>query len=345
MSTRYPAPASLQQEALGGQQDFIPAWWCRSGHAQTIWASVLRPMPNVPARRERWEIPDGDFLDVDHVPAPAGRPIVIVLHGLEGSSDGKPVRGFLQAVHRRGWRGLGLNFRSCSGEPNRLRRSYHSGETSDLRWIIRRVAAQYPQDSIGGVGISLGGNVLLKYLGEQQDDVPPAFKAAVAVSSPFDLAVSARVFERGFLNRIYMGRLIRSLKRKTLAKLIRYPDLVDPLQLAAVRTIGEFDEWVTAPVHGFADAMSYWTASSCRQFLRSIRRPTLLINGGDDPVVPADGLPRKEIARHPFLTAAFPATGGHAGFIGGAWPFRPVLWAEERALTFLESHMRALQVP
>lgn len=316
-------------------EPFVPAWWCRSGHAQTIYAAALRPVASAPVRRERWDTPDGDFLDVDHVPAPTGRPILILLHGLEASSHAKSVQGFLAAAHQRGWRGLGVNFRSCSGEPNHLRRCYHSGETSDLGWVIERLCAQDPQAVIVCVGMSLGGNVLLKYLGEQGDGAPGAVKAAVAVSAPFDLAASARAFEAGFLNRFYGRRLVRSLKRKTLVKLRRYPDLVDRQRLAAVRTIREFDEVVTAPVHGFADAQAYWASTSCRQFLTGIRRPTLLINSTDDPLVPDLDPIRRDLADHPHVAAAFQQAGGHLGFIGGPHPGRPAAWAERAALSFL----------
>ena len=290
-------------------------------------------------RRERWEIPDGDFLDVDHVSVETGRPILVVLHGLEGSSDAKQVRGFLHLAHREGWRGVGVNFRSCGGQPNRLRRSYHAGETSDLSWVIQRVVAQYPGDPVFCVGMSLGGNVLLKYLGEQQDAVPAPVKAAVAISTPFDLARSARAFEQGFFNRLYMGCLVRSLKEKTRAKLARYPDLVDRQRLAAVRTIREFDALVTAPVHGFASAPSYWAASSCRKFLAWIRRPTLLISAVDDPLVPPDEQMWQEVAQNRWLTAVRPEAGGHVGFVGGKQPCQPMWWAEQKALEFFTPHL------
>jgi len=294
----------------------------------------------VPVRRERWETPNKDFLDVDHVPTTtAGQPILIILHGLEGSSRAKQARGFLHAAHHQGWRGLAINFRSCSGTPNRLRRSYHAGETSDLHWVIQRVAAQYPQAPICCVGMSLGGNVLLKYLGEQGRDALATLKAAVAISTPFDLAISARAFEWGFFNRLYMSRLLGTLKQKTVAKLTRYPDLVDQERLAAVRTIREFDELVTAPVHGFANGADYWTASSCRRFLAAIRRPTLLISAVDDPLVPFDVSLREDAARNPYLTAEFPDAGGHVGFVSGS-PHHPIFWAEQRAFDFFKSHVR-----
>jgi len=316
-------------------EPFIPAWWCPSGHAQTVWAAAGRWRLKLPGcRRERWDTPDGDFLDVDHLPAGPGQPTLIILHGLESSSRAPQARGFLGVAQRRGWRGLALNFRSCSGEPNRLRRSYHAGETSDLAWVIRRLAGQHPGDPICCVGLSLGGNVLLKYLGEQGEAAPVL--AAAAVSAPFDLAASARAFEESALNRVYMRRLVRSLKRKTVAKLARHPELLDRRRLAAVRTVRDFDEAVTAPLNGFSGAEAYWTESSGRRFLDAIRCPTLLINALDDPLVPAEGLPHREVRQNPALAAAFPAAGGHLGFISGGWPGQPVLWAERAVRGFFD---------
>ncbi len=325
--------------AEGQAADFVPAWWCRSGHAQTIWAGILRPTPMVSVQRERWEIPDGDFLDVDYVPATPGRPVLIVLHGLEGSSDTKPVRGFLLAAQQRRWHGIGVNFRSCSGTGNRLRRSYHGGDTADLNFVVERVVGRYPGSPICCVAMSLGGNVLLKYLGEQAEHLPSAVKAAVAISAPFNLATSAHAFEVGPLNRVYMRRLLRSLKEKTRAKLVLYPDVIEPRRLDALRTIAEFDEAITAPMHGFASAQSYWAASSCGPLLPLIHRPTLLINALDDPLVPADDLPRRDVAEHRFLSALFPQGGGHTGFVSGPGPLHPIFWAEQRAIAFCAWHI------
>ena len=321
--------------------EFLPAWWCRGAHAQTMWAAMLCPLPKVATHRERWETPDGDFLSVDHVPAATNRPILLILHGLEGSSEARSVRGFLHVAHDMAWRGVGINFRSCSGEPNRLRRSYHGGDTSDLRWMIQRLAIQHPQAPLCCVGISLGANILLKYLGEEGTEVPATLKAAAAISTPFDLAISAQSFERGFFNRLYMNRLVRSLTRKTRAKLHQYPNLVNRRQLDAVRTIREFDELVTAPLHGFTSAADYWAASSCHRFLASIRRPTLLINALDDPLVPAHTVPRETVATHPYLSAAFPEAGGHTGFIAGTYPWRPRIWAEQKVAGFFRRHLRS----
>ena len=315
-------------------RDFKPAWWCPGAHAQTIWAAIQRPLPEFPIQRERWQADDGDFLDVDLVAGDSGRPILVILHGLESSSRAKAVRGFLHAAYRNRWRGVALNFRSCSGELNRNRRIYHAGETSDLDFVIRRLASEHPQSPIFCVGLSLGGNVLLKYLGEQQDKA--IVKAAAAISAPFNLAVCAREFEKDLLNRRYMSRLLRSLKAKALGKLKQHPGLFDAQRLSEVRTIREFDDAVTAPMSGFKSAEEYWQVSSCSGFLSRIRRPVLLINSYDDPLVPKRILPGGELAANPFLYTAFTEAGGHMGFIGGRWPSQATSWAEQQALAFLE---------
>ena len=312
---------------------FTPAWWCRNPHAQTILGS-LRPAPRVPLTRVRWELPDGDFLDVDELAAAVAAPRLIVLHGLESSSRSAAVLGLLQQAQRRGWGGTAVNFRGCSGEPNRLRRSYHGGDTQDLAWVLSKVHTAHPRSALGCAGISLGGNVLLKYLGEQGEALPSAIRAAVSLSAPVDLAASVRALGRGF-SRVYQDRLVMNLKRKTLEKLARFPDLVDRAALQRVRTLAAFDDLVTGPVHGFANAAAYWAASSAAPFLARIHRPTLLINAEDDPFFPSGALPRAAIAGNPALTSCFTAAGGHIGFLGAG--LRP--WAESRAVEFLSGYL------
>jgi len=319
---------------------FRPAWWCRGRHAQTVWGAIGPLGSRLLPQRRRWELPDGDFLDVDEHPAASGAPILVVLHGLESSSRSSQVVRLLRAAHRCGWRGVGVNFRSCSGALNRLRRSYHAGETADLAWIIQRVIAEHPGASVCCAGFSLGGNVLLKYLGEQADQAPTPLRAAVAISTPFALAVSVRAIEQGF-SRVYMWGLLRGLRRKTLAKLKQFPDLTDRRALQALRTVAEFDELITAPVHGFPSAAAYWAASSSGTWLSRIRRPTLLINAQDDPFLPSEALPREAIARNAYLTAEFPKAGGHMGFISGRWPGGGTSWAVERAIRFLREQLAA----
>ena len=317
---------------------FHPAWWCRGRHAQTLWGALFRPTPYVLCQRERWETPDGDFLDVDRVEGTARAPAVIGLHGLEGASQSKPILGLMAAARRVGWEAVGINFRSCSGASNRLRRAYHGGDSVELGWVIGRVIAQDPTRAVGCVGVSLGGNVLLKYLGEHGARVPQQVRAAAAISTPFDLGIAVRHLERG-LSRFYMRNLVSSLKQKTFAKLARYPDLVDPARLCAVRTLAEFDHLVTAPLHGFPDGQTYWQSSSSASWLSAIRRPTLLINAEDDPFFPADALPTQVVRENPALRAEFVPEGGHAGFLSGVWPGRPVPWAERRTMAFLQDHL------
>ena len=267
----------------------------------------------------------------------------MVLHGLEGSSRSKQVLGLLEAAHRKGWSGVGVNFRSCSGELNRLRLSYHAGETSDLGWILKRLIAEQPERAILLAGLSLGGNVLLKYLGEEGEALASSIQAAVAISAPFDLGRSAKHLERG-LSRIYMRRLVQSMRRKTLKKLKIYPDLADFRKVRRARTLAQFDDAVTASIHGFQDAQAYWAASSSKSFLTKIRRPTLLINARDDPFLPEEALPEAAAANNQSLTALFTSHGGHIGFLSGNVPGRPIPWAEIQAITFLEEHLQIQRV-
>lgn len=294
-------------------------------------------MSKVPLVRTRWELPDGDFLDVDQLLASASAPRLIILHGLESSSRSQAVLGLLCCARQRGWGGIAVNFRGCSGEPNRLRRSYHGGETGDLAWVVDRAQAEHPASALVCVGISLGGNVLLKFLGEQAEALPRALRAAASISAPFDLAASVKSLEKGF-SRFYQQRLVASLKQKTLAKLLLHPDLLDKTALRKIQTLAEFDDRVTAPIHGFASADAYWKASSSAQFLPRIRRPVLLINAEDDPFLPAEFLPREAAAGNRFLTAAFTPSGGHIGFLSGSLPGFPVAWAELRVMAFLAEY-------
>lgn len=233
---------------------------------------------------------------------------------------------------------MAVNFRSCSGELNRLRRSYHAGETSDLTWVIEQLIAEDKQRPIVCIGVSLGGNVLLKYLGEQGEQVPAQVRAAVAISTPFDLGVAVKHVERGF-RRIYMWRFLRKMKLKAYAKLQHFPDLVDPVLLQSVHTIADFDHLITAPENGFRDGHHYWQSCSSITFLAAIRRPTLLINAKDDPFFPGEALPEQQVLDNPLLTGEFTSSGGHVGFIAGGWPFRPTTWVEQRAVGFLKTQL------
>ena len=232
-----------------------------------------------------------------------GAPLVLVLHGLEGSAQSHYVVGLLRLARARGWRGVVMHFRSCSGELNRRPRFYHSGETDDLAAVVDLLVARDPAIRLGAVGTSLGGNVLLKWLGEWRDDVPAQVRAAVGVSVPFDLAACVRRLDRGFHRAVYAAHFLRTMRRKVQEKARSYPGFVDVEAARRARTFAQYDRVVTAPLNGFTDEQDYWRRASCSQYLDRIRRPTLLIGALDDPIVPAEVAPGSPAA------AAAPARG------------------------------------
>ncbi|MBI3994525.1 MAG: hydrolase [Nitrospirae bacterium] len=321
---------------------FRPAWWLRGAHGQTVWRRLFGGGPEPSYRRERFETSDGDFVDLDWFDSEnqtGDRPLVVVLHGLEGSSRSNYVIGLLREADRRGWDGVAMNFRSCSGELNRRPRFYHSGETGDLDEVLSSLTARRPGRSIGLVGTSLGGNVLLKWLGEHGENVPASVRAAVAVSVPFDLAAAAYRIDHG-LSRIYGQVFLRTLKEKASAKAGLYPGLLDAVEVAAIRSFAVFDDRVTAPLHGFSSGQDYWKRASATPGLGGIRKPTLLINASDDPFLPSACLPRDAVARSPWLTAEFTRRGGHAGFVEGGRPGAVSYWVDRKAMIFLDSVFR-----
>ena len=298
-----------------------------------MWGPLARHS-RVPLTRERVVTSDGDFVDLDWLDGPPAAPLVLALHGLEGSARSHNVTGLLRHVHGRGWRGVALNFRSCSGELNHLPRFYHSGDTGDLDAIVTLLVERHPEVRLGVVGVSLGGNVLLKWLGEQSEDVPKALTAAVGISVPFDLARCAHQLDHGFERAVYTEHFLSSMRRKVFDKARRYPGFVDVEAVRRARTFAEYDRVVTAPLHDFTDEHDYWTRASSGPYLARIRRPTLLISALDDPIVPADSLP-DPLTLQPGIGAEFTERGGHAGFLEGRWPWRLQSWAERRAVEFL----------
>lgn len=320
--------------------DFSPAWYLRNRHVQTLWGKLVRKLPPAPTRIERWDTPDGDFIELHRIAGQPGSPRLVLLHGLEGTIRSHYAQGLLHEAHRRGWGADLLIFRSCGGEMNRARRFYHSGETSDIAFVIDRLVAAEPRREIVAAGVSLGGNVLLKYLGENGDSVPAQLKAAAAVSVPFDLARSSVEIQKGFA-RLYQWHFMRSLRRKAGTKLVQFPDIAPAEVLERTRTMYDFDDAITAPLHGFADAEDYYRRSSSLGWLHGIRRPTLLLSATDDPFLPSDVFDqvREIAARITWLTLAFPARGGHAGFIA-ADGRRLKYFAEQRVCDFLASHVR-----
>jgi predicted alpha/beta-fold hydrolase len=315
---------------------FRPAAWLPGPHLGTVYASVARPFPRPPFRRERWDLPDGDFLDVDRLDGThPGAPLLVISHGLEGSSRASYVRGLAAAAARRGLAVAAWNFRGCSGEPNRLLRQYHSGETGDLAAVVGRLAAENPSRPILLAGFSLGGNQLVKWLGERGDDLPAPVRAAVAISVPFDLEACASALDgAGFWPFVYRERFLRQLRRKALRKAQEHPGSIDAVAVRRSRTFAEYDGLVTARLHGFASARDYWRRCSAAAFVGAVRRDLLLLSADDDPLVPARSIPVAQARDNPCVTLEVTPGGGHVAFVAGT-PLGPAFWAEERALAFL----------
>lgn len=324
---------------------YTPAWWVPGAHLQTLWGKLVRRAPRVDTRAERWVTPDGDEIELRRLDAPSGRadtPRLLLLHGLEGTIDSVYLLGTLAQARAHGWAADVLIFRTCNGEMNRARRMYHSGETTDLDFVVRRLVAAHPTQPLVAAGFSLGGNVLLKWLGEQGETAPSQLVAAAAVSVPFDLERGSRHIERGFA-RIYGRHFLRTLRAKARAKLRGFPDLFDRSALERARTLFDFDDAVTAPVHGFLGASDYYSRSSSLRFLSRIRRPTLLLSARDDPFLPRDVLDSvADVSRsNPNLHVEFHELGGHVGFVSGLNPFRPRYYAEWRVVDFLAQTVRS----
>jgi predicted alpha/beta-fold hydrolase len=314
--------------------------WLPGGHAQTIYAALLARRSQVAYRRERWETPDGDFVDLDWIeeppdagrqPADAKRPLVVLFHGLEGNSRSQYALGVMAAVRERGMRGVVVHFRGCSGELNRLPRAYHSGDAQEIDWILRRLRAQIGIAPLYAVGVSLGGNALLKWLGESGDDAARVIAAAAAVSAPLDLMASGDALGQGF-NLVYARNFLDTLRAKSLSKLERHPGLYDADAVRRSRTLREFDDLVTAPLHGFRNTDDYWTRASSKPGLKNVRVPTLVINARNDPFLPAAALPGPGDVSAA-VTLEQPEEGGHVGFVSGAFPGN-LGWLPRRLLEF-----------
>jgi uncharacterized protein len=265
---------------------------------------------------------------------------VLALHGLEGGARSSYVASAGRELEARGIRLLRMNFRSCSGEMNRLARSYNAGDTSDLAFVLGHVRSRWPAATVGAIGFSLGGNVLLKYLGERGRAAAPEVRAAVAVSVPFDLSAGARRLEEGWVSRFYTSYFLRKLRAKAAAKRALLNDHCDADAAIAARSIREFDEHATARLHGFRDAEDYYHHSSSNRWLERIRVPTLLVHSLDDPFLPATAVPREAPRSNPWLVDAIVEEGGHVGFVAGT-PWRPSFWAEREAAAFLATHLHS----
>lgn len=313
-------------------------WWLPGAHLQTI-LPVARKRPAPHYRRERWDTPDGDFIDLDWVDsARPDAPLVVLFHGLEGSSHSHYARALMHALFERGWRGVVPHFRGCSGSPNRLARAYHSGDSAEIDWILRRLHTAAGTAPLFAAGVSLGGNALLKWLGEQGTASARVVSAAAAICPPLDLAVSGHALARGF-NTVYTRHFLATLKTKALHKLVQHPGLFDGARLQRASTLFEFDDVYTGPVHGFAGAADYWQRASSRPWLAAIRTPTLLLCPRNDPFVPPAAWP-EAADLSPSIHFECPTQGGHVGFLGGPWPGAGD-WLPRRLLWHFEAQQPA----
>lgn len=317
---------------------FHPVPGLDNPHLQTLVGRALRSHDGPPLRRERWTTADGDFVDLDFTPDPEPeRPLVLVLHGLEGNARRNYCLEAYRALARHGIAAAGLNFRACSGEPNLRARTYHSGETGDLAGVLAGLRERFPHRPLGLLGFSLGGNVALKYLGEEGGE--SIASAGAAISVPYDLSAGATHLEETLLGRhLYTRYFLRSLKRKVRDKVHLVEDQVSLQALWNAPTIRAFDEVLTAPLHGFDGAEDYYRRSSSAVFLEGIRTPTLLVHSVDDPFLPPAAIPREAMQANPWVHPALTARGGHVGFVSGSLR-RPRFWAEASAARFLAASL------
>lgn len=307
--------------------------WLPGGHLQTLYAYYLPQPCFLVFRRERWGTPDGDFIDLDwldHFGTEAA--LIVLFHGLEGCSRSHYALSLANELRRQNCRGVIVHSRGCSGEANRLARSYHAGDSGEIGWILRRLKQENPKRRLHVVGISMGGNDLLKWLGEQGSSALEIIERAAAASAPLDLNIAAQQLDLGLNKQLYTRDFLRSMRRKVLAKISTHGLQVDPQSVRAARTFREFDNLYTAPIHGFKDAEDYWMQSSSKPWLKQIRVPTLIINARNDPFFPEEALPgREEVSDS--VTLEYPESGGHVGFVSGNFPGH-LGWLPRRVLSF-----------
>ena len=327
---------------MTGTSSFRAPWFARNPHVQTLWGKFVSPERPVDARREMWQTPDGDDVVVIRANSElVDAPRFVLFHGLEGTERSHYVPSLFRAVAQRGWAADMLLWRSCGGANNRAARFYHSGETEDASWFLHRLASLYPSAPLIACGVSLGGNVLTKLLGDSRIPLPATLKAAAAVSTPFDLERGARFISRGVTS-LYERWFLRSLRVKALEKASRYPELFPrPEVISRIRTLWEFDDLITGPLHGFAGATDYYARSSAKQFVESVRLPLLLLSAADDPFLPRDVLEevRERATRNPLVHTEFVSHGGHVGFVSGASPRRSRSYLADRVPSFLAQYV------
>ena len=317
------------------KSNFKPAWWLPSSHLQTLWSTFFRHIPYVALNNIRLTLPDHDFLDISVTSNIAGKkttkPIVLILHGLEGSLGSPYAKPLIKTLENAGYGIYFMHFRGCSGEINKSSRSYHSGEISDLQFVVDYLTTKHQRKLSAVIGFSLGGNVLLKWLGEQRKQA--AVLSAVSISTPFLLADAAKRMEQGF-SKVYQWHLISRLQAKYQEK---FSAITSPLSIDIKKqnTFYQFDNQVTAPLHGFKSADDYYQQCSSRQFVKNITIPTLILHARDDPFMFPDTVPNeKELSKSVLLELT--SSGGHVGFVTGKWPWNAKYWVDIRIVEWLK---------
>lgn len=304
--------------------------WLPGGQAQTLWPLLIKPQP-LPLRRERWATPDSDFIDVDFLDAAVDAPTLVLFHGLEGSAGSHYAISTAHACQQAGWRLVVPHFRGCSGEINRQARAYHSGDSAEIDWILRRLHAANDGRKVHAAGISIGGNVLLKWAGEQQSAAAEIVTGVAAICAPLDLAACGHHLAHGF-NRLYTRHFLKSMKASSLARLQLFPNLFDQQRMLRATNLWQFDDVVTGPIHGFSGADDYWQRCSAKGFLTAITVPTLAVNPKNDPFLPAKFLPKAHEVS-PSVCLEQPEHGGHVGFVSDNFPGN-LDWLPQRLLHF-----------
>ena len=324
------------------QSSFEPCKWGKNAHIQTFWPTIIERLQQISFIPQRLETEDGDFLDLAWSAIPVGNctsPVLVLFHGLEGSVESPYIKRLFRAARKEGWVAILMHFRGCSGEPNKKIRRYHSGDTSDTDFLLRYLKKRFPKAPLFAIGFSLGGNALLKYQGEKKEHNP--LRAAIAVSVPFKLDSCAAKLETGF-SRVYQKYLMSFLKNNIKKKmsLLDYSDYISLSedQIDKLKTFREFDEYITAPIHGFKGADDYYEKCSSKQYLKDIKNRTLIIQAKDDPFISEDAIPtQQELSEN--VTLELSDRGGHAGFISGGSVFSPHYWLEERIPGYIKDRL------
>lgn len=316
------------------KSEFKTAWWVPERHSQTLFSSLFKRSIQLPVEEEELELPDGDFVELAWTLPRNDGPIIALFHGLEGSIESSYARGILNQVSQQGWQGVIMHFRGCGKKDNRLPRWYHSGDSPDIDFFICFLRERYPDRPLAAVGVSLGGNALLKYLGEQGDNTP--LVAAMAISVPFDLANTAQHLTTGF-SRVYQRHLISLVRKKVEQKYNRMPLPLDMEAFKKAKTFYSVDN-AAAQMHGFKNAEDYYDRASAKQFLKLIKRPTLILHSENDPFMTPAAIPSQaELSSN--VTLELTKAGGHAGFVYGKNPLKPKYWIERQMMTFFRKHL------